>query len=204
MLALLAAGDVPLDGFLCPGHVSVIIGASAYRPIVEQHRRSCVVAGFEPPQVLLGLVHLLRQFVQQRAELENVYGAVVNDAGNPTALRLMQRVFEPADTPWRALGVIQQSGLELAPAFRRFDALERFGLTLGADEDPPACLCGLVIQGKAVPAECPLFGTVCTPIDPVGPCMVSSEGTCAAWYKYNRGTAEVHVWPDRQKLIAES
>ncbi len=191
MLALLSAGDVPLDGFLCPGHVSVIIGANAYQPIVTQHRKSCVVAGFEPEQVLRGLTGLVRQLVERRCELDNAYAAVVSPHGNPTALALLERVFEPIDTPWRALGTIPNSGLGLAPTYRRFDAIERFGLTIGPDRDHPACRCGEVIQGKATPAECTLFGTACTPLSPVGPCMVSSEGTCSAWFKYGGATRAV-------------
>ncbi len=186
MLALLSSGDVPLDGFLCPGHVSVIIGARAYQPIVAQHRRPCVIAGFEPEQILRGLINLVRQVAEGRAEVENVYAAVVSEQGNATALGLFERVFVPEDTAWRAIGVIPQSGQGLAPPYRRFDAVERFGLTLGEDEDHPACRCGEVIQGKTEPADCALFGTACTPLHPVGPCMVSSEGTCAAWYKYHR------------------
>ncbi|MBU0637283.1 MAG: hydrogenase formation protein HypD [Planctomycetes bacterium] len=185
MLALLEAGDVPLDGFLCPGHVSVIIGSEAYRPVVERHQRACVVAGFEPEPIMRGLVALVRQLVEGRAELENAYSAAVQPVGNRVALELLERVFTPADTPWRELGVIPQSGLELRPAYQRFDALARFGLELGQDEDHPGCRCGDVIQGKAEPADCPLFGQPCTPLDPIGPCMVSSEGTCAAWYKYH-------------------
>jgi hydrogenase expression/formation protein HypD len=189
MMALLEAGDVPLDGFLCPGHVSVIIGSSAYRPVVEKHRKGCVVAGFEPQQILLGLLHLVRQAVAGQPLLENVYPAVVSENGNSAAAELIRRVFVTADTPWRALGMIPGSGLELAPAFRHYDALERFGVTLGEDEDHPACRCGEVIQGKAEPVECGLFENTCTPLTPIGPCMVSSEGTCAAWYKYHRFTA---------------
>jgi hydrogenase expression/formation protein HypD len=186
MLALLQAGDVPLDGFLCPGHVSVIIGSRAYQPLVEQYDKACVVAGFEPEQVLAGLVQLLRQTVEKRSAAENVYPAVVSKGGNPVALELLNRVFVTADTPWRALGVIPQSGLELAPAYERFDALQRFQVELGEDEDDPRCRCGEVIQGKAEPNECALFAQECTPLTPIGPCMVSAEGTCAAWYKYNR------------------
>jgi len=195
MLALLEAGDVPLDGFLCPGHVSVIIGADAYRPVVERHARPCVVAGFEPEQILTGLVALLRQISEGRAALENVYSAVVSAAGNRVALELLERVFVPADAVWRELGTIPHSGLEFAEPYRRFDAVERFGLTIGEDDDHPGCLCGEVIQGKVEPAECPLFADECTPLNPVGPCMVSSEGTCAAWYKYNRpaGTTRADV-----------
>lgn len=186
MLTLLESGDVPLDGFMCPGHVSVIIGAEAYQPVVTRHHKACVVTGFEPEQMLRGLVHLVRQTRDGSACLENVYGAVVRPEGNAAAQALFRRVFVEADTAWRALGVIPRSGLELAAEYRRFDALERFGLTLGEDEDDPSCRCGEVIQGKVVPTECPLFAGACTPLSPVGPCMVSSEGTCAAWYKYRR------------------
>jgi hydrogenase expression/formation protein HypD len=186
MLTLLQAGDVPLDGFLCPGHVSVIIGSQAYRPVVERYRKACVVAGFEPEQIFAGLVGLLRQIAEQRAAVENVYPAVVSDAGNQVALDLFKRVFITADAPWRALGVIPQSGFELARAYERFDALQRFGIKLGEDEDHPGCRCGEVIQGKVEPGDCPLFAQACTPLTPIGPCMVSGEGTCAAWYKYNR------------------
>jgi hydrogenase expression/formation protein HypD len=193
MQALLAAGDVPLDGFLAPGHVSVIIGAGAYRPIAGQHRRPVVVAGFEPEQIMKALLALLRQVAEGRAEVENVYAGVVTEGGNRVAQELLARVFVPADTAWRELGVIPQSGLELGPAYRRFDALQRFGIELGEDEDHPMCRCGEVITGKTEPQECPAFATRCTPLDPIGPCMVSSEGTCAAWYKYNRGRSGSRV-----------
>lgn len=186
MRALLEAGDVPLDGFLCPGHVSVIIGARAYESIVADFRRPCVVAGFEPPQILTGIEHLLRQISERRAALENVYPAVVSESGNPIAQELLRRVFVVSHTPWRELGVIPRSGLDFAPAYRRFDAALHFGLAPGADHDHPDCRCGLVIQGRLDPPECPLFGRECTPLRPVGPCMVSSEGTCAAWFRYAR------------------
>ncbi|MCK4341103.1 MAG: hydrogenase formation protein HypD [Phycisphaerae bacterium] len=186
MRALLEAGDVPLDGFLAPGHVSVIIGAGAYQPIVTEHARPVVVVGFEPEQVLKGLVALMRQVVEGRAAVENVYPAVVNETGNRVALELLDRVFVPADAPWRELGVIPKSGLDLRPTYQHFDALQRFGVELGEDEDHPLCRCGEVITGKADPTECPAFAEQCTPLNPIGPCMVSSEGTCAAWFKYNR------------------
>lgn len=189
MRALLDAGDVPLDGFLAPGHVSVIIGAAAYAPIVEEYHRAVVVAGFEPPQVLEGLVHLVRQVVEDRPAIENVYSAVVTDEGNRVAQELLAKVFVPADAPWRELGTIPASGLELAPTYERFDALRRFQLELGEDEDHPLCRCGEVITGRCEPADCPAFADACTPVSPIGPCMVSSEGTCAAWYKYNRVAA---------------
>ncbi|MEK6643117.1 MAG: hydrogenase formation protein HypD [Planctomycetota bacterium] len=186
MAALLQSEGVPLDGFLCPGHVSVIIGSDAYRPIVELYGKPCVVAGFEPKQLLTGLVHLLRQVVSGQSKLENVYPAVVHRHGNRVALALLDQVFEHSDAPWRALGVIPQSGLDFRPAYQRFDALRRLDVTVGADLDNPACRCGEVIQGKIDPVDCPLFDRGCTPLMPIGPCMVSSEGTCSAWHKYNR------------------
>jgi len=190
MLQLLAppadgsAAGVPLDGFLCPGHVSVIIGSQAYRPIVERHATGCVVAGFEPGQILRGLLHLLRQVARGRPALENVYSQVVRPAGNPTARALLARVFVEADADWRGLGTIPASGLELAPHYRAFDALERFGLKLGEDHEEPGCRCGQVLTGSITPPDCTLFGRRCTPATPIGPCMVSSEGTCAAYYRY--------------------
>lgn len=184
MSALLAAGDVGIDGFICPGHVSVIIGASAYQPIVQIYGKPCVVTGFEPEQMLLGILRLIEQIAGNRPELENVYRVAVEQNGNAVALQLIDEVFEPAPTIWRAMGTIPDSGLELRGPYRRFDALRRFSLSIGPDYDPPGCRCGEVIQGKVEPTECPLFAHGCTPARPIGPCMVSSEGTCAAWYKY--------------------
>ena len=189
MLALLETSDPDgpgLDGFLCPGHVSVIIGANAYQPIVERHAKPCVVAGFEADQILSGLVHLTRQLAQGRTTLENVYSAVVSAEGNTVAQELVNRVFVVADTVWRQLGTIPRSGQELAPPYERFDAVRRFEVVIGEDEDHAECRCGEMIQGKVQPWQCPLFGKECTPFSPIGPCMVSSEGTCAAWYKYGR------------------
>ncbi|NLX14952.1 MAG: hydrogenase formation protein HypD [Phycisphaerales bacterium] len=186
MQALLSAGDVPIDGFLCPGHVSVVIGANAYAPIVEQYGKPCVVAGFEPEQMLKGILHLVRQIGRGESRLENVYSAAVTNEGNVAARRCMEQVFVPADSIWRAMGTIPGSGLELREPFRPFDALVHFGLAIGPDYDPPGCRCGEVIQGKVEPDQCNLFARQCTPAAPVGPCMVSSEGTCAAWYKYGR------------------
>ncbi len=195
MRALLDAGDVPLDGFLAPGHVSVVIGADAYRPIVEGYRRPVVVAGFEPGQILLGLVQLVRQVVTGRPGLENVYSAVVTQAGNRVAQDWLRRVFVVADAAWRELGTIPQSGLELAPSYQRFDALLRLGVQVGRDEEHPLCRCGEVITGKAEPVDCPAFARSCTPGSPIGPCMVSSEGTCAAWYKYARRSDNIAAKP---------
>jgi hydrogenase expression/formation protein HypD len=184
--ALLAAGDLPLDGFLLPGHVSVIIGAQAYQPVARDFGLPGVVAGFEPAQMLAGLLQLARLIRSKRAAIENVYGVAVQEDGNPAARRLLDWVMEPVDAEWRALGVIPRSGLGLKPAYASFDAAARFQLSFGSDYDPPGCRCGEVIQGKALPQDCPMFGTACTPRKPWGPCMVSSEGTCAAWFKYGQ------------------
>lgn len=187
MRALLDGGDVRLDGFLCPGHVSVIIGAEAYRPIVNEYHIPCVVAGFEADGIAAAVVALLRQMADQRPRLENIYPAVVSPWGNRVAQRLLAEVFEEADVAWRALGVIPGSGLVLRERYRAFDAQQRFGIVVEADHDHPGCRCGEVIQGKADPRDCKLFASACTPMNPFGPCMVSSEGTCSAAFKYGRG-----------------
>ena len=135
-------GEVPVDGFLCPGHVSVVIGSEAYRPVVEQHHRACVVAGFEPRQMLLGIQCLLEQLERGEAKLENVYSVAVQPEGNPQALAVIDRVFEPADAVWRAMGTIPASGLELRARYHFFDARNRFDLEFGEDYDPPGCRCG--------------------------------------------------------------
>ncbi len=186
MEALLSSGDVPIDGFLCPGHVSVVIGSRAYEGIAGRYGKPCVVAGFEPLQMLMGICRLAEQIRERRSEVENVYSIAVQKEGNAIAKQMIAEVFEPAPAVWRAMGEIPQSGLELKDRYKQFDARTRFGLEFGPDLEAPGCRCGEVIQGKTEPAECRLFGKLCTPLNPVGPCMVSSEGTCAAWYKYKR------------------
>lgn len=186
MEILLSGGEIPIDGFLCPGHVSVIIGSGAYRPIAEKFHKPCVVAGFESAGMLDAILHLCRQVVAGEACVENVYSAAVTEEGNLVARALAEKVFQPGPALWRAMGELPASGLDLRDEFKNFDALEHFDLSIGPDVCPPGCRCGEVIQGKASPADCPLFAKTCTPIKPVGPCMVSAEGTCAAWYKYGR------------------
>ena len=180
-------GDPPaIDGLMCPGHVSVVIGSDAYECIAERYGSPCVIAGFEPRQMLEGIAALVEQVRRGEAKVENVYGVVVTAAGNAVAQGWIDEVFAPAPAVWRAIGEIPDSGHELRGKYRRFDAVERLGLTIGADYEPPGCLCGRVIQGKADPTDCPHFGKACSPLSPIGPCMVSSEGTCAAWYKYGK------------------
>ena len=184
MRALLGGADVRIDGFLCPGHVSVVIGWKAYEPIAAEFKRPCVVAGFEDAQILTGLAEILRQLADAAPAAANVYPAVRPD-GNPKARETIHEVFEVADTRWRALGVIPQSGLALRDEYADLDAARRFELPEVESYEPPGCRCGDVICGRCLPTDCPLFARRCTPRSPVGPCMVSSEGSCAAYFKYH-------------------
>ena len=184
MRALLAAGDVRIDGFLCPGHVSVIIGYGSYADLARDFHRPCVVAGFDPPQILAGVSAILDQLAAGEATAGSVYPSASAE-GNPTAMKLLDEVFVPADATWRGIGVIPASGLVLREAWREFDAETRFDLPKIESHDPVGCRCGEVIRGLCRPWDCGLFGRRCTPRDAVGPCMVSSEGACSAAYKYD-------------------
>jgi len=183
--ALLAVKDLRLHGFLCPGHVSAVIGSDAYVPIARDGRIPCVIAGFEPLDMIQGLLMLLRQVRAKSAEVQNQYARVVTAGGNRKAREALARVFEPADAAWRGLGRIPSSGLRIRDEFREFDA-EAVPPPESPEPsvEPRGCLCGLVLQGLKTPPECPLFGKACRPENPVGACMVSGEGTCAAYYKY--------------------
>ena len=185
MRALLDAGDVNIDGYLCPGHVSVILGYKAYEELVRDFGRPCVVAGFDPEHIFAGLIEILEQIAADRPRACTVYPSVSAE-GNAEALRLMDEVFVPADVPWRALGVIPGSGLALRDQYASFDAAKRFDLPEMESYELPGCRCGDVISGRCSPVDCELFATRCTPRDPIGPCMVSAEGACAAAYKYER------------------
>ena len=184
MKALLRQDDVRIDGFLCPGHVSVIIGWKAYQPIAAEFARPCVVAGFEDDQILAGIAEILRQLADGAPAAGSVYPPV-RPEGNPKAREIIQEVFEVADARWRALGVIPKSGLTLRREYADLDAQRRFELPPVESREPPGCRCGDVICGRCLPTDCALFAAGCTPRSPVGPCMVSSEGACAACYKYH-------------------
>jgi len=184
MRALVSEKNHNIDAFLCPGHVSVIIGYHSYAEIVEGFGRPCVVAGFEPLQIIEGLAEICRQLTAGEAELKSVYTAVVTEQGNTTAQKIIAECFEPVDGYWRGLGNIEKSTLKLKDKYSRFDALKRFDITETRSEDTSGCRCGEVLCGLIEPPECGLFGKSCTPEAPIGPCMVSSEGACAAWFKY--------------------
>ncbi len=185
MDALLSSGDVMVNGFICPGHVTTIIGTSSYEKVVQQYHTPCVVTGFEPVDILQGILMLVEQIESDRAEVEIQYARGVSPDGNPGALGMMEKVFEPCDAPWRGLGHIPRSGLAIRKSFDAFDAENRFDLEVPAAREPAGCLCARVLRGAATPPECKLFRKACAPRTPIGPCMVSSEGTCAAYFKYH-------------------
>jgi hydrogenase expression/formation protein HypD len=186
MRALLSGMNDRIDAFLCPGHVSVIIGSGAFGEIVSDFGRPCVVGGFEPVQIIEALAEICRQLAAGAAELKSIYNAVVTEEGNTAAQEIIAQVFEPVDGYWRGLGKIPAGTLALREPYRQFDAFDRFGLADRPGEDNTGCRCGEVLCGLIDPSQCALFAKQCTPEHPIGPCMVSSEGTCAAWFKYGR------------------
>ncbi|MEN6437846.1 MAG: hydrogenase formation protein HypD [Syntrophobacter sp.] len=185
MRALLEAREVKLDGFLCPGHVSIVIGAGAYQEVVENYRVPCVITGFEPLDILLGITSVVDQVEGGRAEVINQYRRAVSWEGNVAARKIIDEIFEPIDTTWRGIGLIPESGLGFRDAWKRFDAGSRFSMPEIHVKEHPGCRCGEVLRGVMTPPECGLFRKVCNPQDPKGPCMVSSEGTCGAYYRYH-------------------
>ena len=187
-LTALATGRINIDGFLLPGHVSVIIGLDAYRPFFETHQVPCVVAGFEPTDLLQGIAMLVDQIEAGQPALENAYARAVTEAGNPKAVRVMNDVFQIVDADWRGIGTIASSGLAIREEYAAFDAVKAFDIRLQAVPEPKGCACGEILTGMKIPPQCPLYKTVCNPMAPVGPCMVSSEGTCAAYYRYHGDT----------------
>ncbi len=184
--ALVEAQDLEVDGFICPGHVSVIIGSQPYEFIAREHRVPCVIAGFEPVDVLQALHMLLAQIAQGRAEVEIEYGRAATRDGNPRARAIVGEVFETADARWRGLGEVPRSGLAFTAGYGDLDARQRFDVNPPPAVEPAGCRCGEVLRGVIQPQECELFGRRCTPREPVGACMVSSEGACAAHYRYRR------------------
>lgn len=187
MKAVLDSPDVHVDGFVGPGHVSTIIGTRPYDFIVRDYGLPVVISGFEPVDLLQSFLMVLRQLRDGRAELENQYSRAVRQDGNPQALAVLQEVFEPCDQEWRGLGWIPNSGLRIREKYRDYDAERRFpDVNVLPIVDHPACICGDVLRGAKQPHDCKVFGNACTPETPLGACMVSSEGACAAEYKYGK------------------
>lgn len=187
--ALRAVLDSPsrvVQGFLAAGHVCAIMGIEEYRPIAQQYHVPIVVTGFEPLDILHGVSLCVAQLEQGRAEVENQYVRAVRPAGNPRAMEIIREVFEPAARKWRGIGEIPQSGLRMREAYAQFDADRRFGVESLTADEPAECIAGQVLQGHKKPHDCAAFGIVCTPEHPLGAPMVSSEGACAAYYRYRR------------------
>ncbi|MHB0977320.1 MAG: hydrogenase formation protein HypD [Candidatus Aquicultorales bacterium] len=191
MAALLSLGEVKIDGFICPGHVSAIIGSEPYRFIAEDYAIPCVIIGFEPVDILQGILMLVEQVESGRSEVEIQYTRTVRPEGNPTAVKLLDQVFKTADADWRGIGIITATGLSLRPEYSDFDAEKRFQIELPPTKEPKGCACGEILRGVKLPYECKIFGKSCTPEHPVGPCMVSTEGSCAAYYRYENTAIKV-------------
>ena len=181
---LLSDPENRIHGFMLPGHVSAIIGTGPYKFVAEKYRVPCVVTGFEPLDILSGINMLLKQVLSGEPKVEDEYFRAVRAEGNPAAQKLMKEVFSVTTANWRAIGPVPGTGLEFSKAYAGFDAVKRFKIKYAEAPEPKGCLCGKILLGKALPPDCPLFGKACTPSSAVGPCMVSSEGACAAWFKY--------------------
>lgn len=187
MKALLDSGDVNLDGIVCPGHVSAVIGSHPYEFIPRDYGIGCVVSGFEPLDILQCIEMLVAQIESGRPRVEIAYRRVVKPEGNPRALELLYAVFDACDANWRGIGIVPGSGLALREEYQRFNAERALEFCAGDPVEPAGCICGDILRGVRTPPDCRLFRTVCDPEKPVGPCMVSSEGSCSSYYQYGDG-----------------
>jgi hydrogenase expression/formation protein HypD len=182
--AILNAGEVALDGIIGPGHVTTVIGSDGWRFLPDDYGIPCAVAGFEPLDILRAVLALVEMIEVGRPAVNNVYARSVRPEGNAAAQRAMAQVFEIVDAEWRGFGTVPASGLGVRETYARFDAARIFRVVVPPAREPPGCRCGEVLRGVLLPTECALFARVCTPQNPVGPCMVSAEGACAAYYQY--------------------
>jgi hydrogenase expression/formation protein HypD len=181
---LLSMEDLNIDGFICPGHVAVILGEEGFEFLPEEYKKPSVIAGFENMDIVTAIYCLAKQIKEGRAELENFYVRAVSKEGNKKAKETIFKYFETCDDIWRGIGSIAGSGLKIRDEYEKIDAAKRFSLSYELSNEKTSCRCGEIIKGKASPVECPAFSKACTPENPLGPCMVSSEGACAAYYKY--------------------
>ena len=184
MAALTADPDLAIDGYLCPAHVATVIGAEGFRSLAENYGIPCVITGFEPLDILQGLLMLTRQARAVEARVEIQYSRFVRPEGNTKAREIMARIFAPGDADWRGIGPIPGSGLRIRDEFADYDAARKLPVIVEPAREPAGCRCGEILKGKLAPRACPLFDAACTPENPIGACMVSSEGACAAAYKY--------------------
>jgi hydrogenase expression/formation protein HypD len=203
MQAILASPQNRVQGFLAAGHVCTVMGYSEYEPIAQRYRVPIVVTGFEPLDILQGVFMCVRQLEDGHAVVQNQYSRAVRRGGNAQAQQLIWDVFQVISRKWRGVGEIAASGLELRPAFANFDAERRFKVEGQSVEEPPECISGLILQGVSKPHECTAFGTRCTPEHPLGATMVSSEGACAAYYRYRRRTPAAQAQSGAQAPAAE-
>lgn len=187
-LAILEAGDVALDGVIGPGHVTTVIGSDAWSFLPDAYHMGCAIAGFEPLDLLRAILALVTMIERGEPAVDNTYTRSVRAEGNIPAQRAIERVFDVADAPWRGFGTIPASGLRVRERYACFDAARAFPVEVPPSRELPGCRCGDVLRGELPPPECPLFATGCTPQSPIGPCMVSAEGACAAHYKYGDRT----------------
>jgi hydrogenase expression/formation protein HypD len=185
LAALMETDGVKIDGFILPGHVSVITGTNAYRDTFEKYNIPSVIAGFEPIDILQAVLILIQQNEAGKPALENAYQRAVSDAGNVKAKQIMNQVFEVCDASWRGIGEIASSGMTLKKEYQKFDAAIKFCMDMPDVPEPKGCACGQILLGLKTPEQCALYKKKCTPMTPVGPCMVSSEGSCAAFYRYS-------------------
>lgn len=181
VLELLCESEKSIDGFIAPGHVSAIIGSNAYIPVAEKYHRPFAVAGFSAQEVIIGVYDLVRQLEQGKREVHNLYQEVVRQHGNSKAQNIIDKYFEADDMYWRGIGKVDASGFYLKSAYESFDAGSKFDLD--EDKESAECKCQEVIKGRIQPAACKLFGKGCTPLHPVGPCMISGEGACGIWFR---------------------
>lgn len=184
MRAILDAGEVALDGIIGPGHVSAVIGSDAWSFLPQDYGIPCAVAGFEPLDLLSAIAAIVESRTTDQPAVFNTYARSVAPAGNPAAQKMLDTVFEAGAAPWRGFGIVPDSGLLIRPEFEDRDAAKRFPVEVASVGEPPGCRCGEVLRAVIDPPECELFRRVCSPRNPVGPCMVSAEGACAAYYKY--------------------
>lgn len=187
MEVILSSPANRVQGFLSAGHVNAVMGYWEYLPIAQKYKVPIVVTGFEPLDLSRGLLMLVKQLEAGQHEVQNAYPRTVTQEGNQAAQRAIERVFEPCDQQWRGIGVIPMSGWKLRPDYAEFDAEQRFNVSAINTQESKICIAGQILQGLKKPVECPVFGTLCTPQNPLGATMVSSEGACAAYYRYGRG-----------------
>ena len=185
MKALLDSGEIDLNGFICPGHVSAITGVHIYDFITRDYHIPCVVSGFEPLDMLQSILMIVLQINAGNATVENQYIRSVRENGNSHAMTLMMEVLEAVDTEWRGIGTIPGSGLGIREEYKAFDANRKFNIAIEPVQEYTGCICGDIMRGVKIPTDCTLFGKICDPEDPKGSCMVSDEGACATWYKYS-------------------